>query len=567
MGLYMRKKIVPCLFAFVLLNFVPMQSRADDRYYLLLQARAANDSGEVARASAIYQDYLGEHPAVTGRKQGAFKKNPQYYLSNLLRAAGNLIGLQRTSGDFQGVGATLALLERVESDNFFGSKNRYTMAALFEENGDQDKALKWLRRIVEEQIQSPRQGNNKVFLRAVARLVTYYQEQGAEEEILSLKEKLKNSISVFDFDIIDREQVGSLLLNLGEEKLAEQVLTEIVFQARGQDFKTEEHAVVRSLTKLLKLKSDNLPESSRLMAALDEVRGDRELSPANQYALGLACLNGAEPQRGLSILEQLTEAQPESIQARKAMFVLGRASASSGDWEQAIRYYSEYVGRYPEPRFFSLKAYSRLIDCYWANFKNPDLVDAEVSNLADIVNDIAYFETQLNLARDLKNKGYDQLSEATFNLGLAEARRVLQGDIDDEKRLRTLWLIQKYAFPHDKNDLVEESATQALALVERDDQGSLRNSEKGRFIKSQALIWRSQARQNLGRMQEAEEDYSAFLAEFPESPDADFVLYSFGELCEKQGDSVRAQHLYQKVASGIWKDQARQKLKQQGLVQ
>ena len=99
----MRKMIVPSLFAFVLLSFVPMQSRADDRYYLLLQARAANDSGEVARASAIYREYLVGHPAVTGRKQGAFKKNPQYHLSNLLLAAGNLIDLQRTSGDFQGV--------------------------------------------------------------------------------------------------------------------------------------------------------------------------------------------------------------------------------------------------------------------------------------------------------------------------------------------------------------------------------------------------------------------------------------------------------------------------------
>jgi tetratricopeptide (TPR) repeat protein len=358
----MRKTIVPCLFAFVLLNLVPVQSRAEDRYYLLLQARAANDAGEIARANSIYQDYLAGHPAVTGRKQGAFKKNPQYYLSTLLRAAGDLIDLQRASGDFQGVGATLALLERVESDNFFGSKNRYTMATLFEENGDQDKALKRLRRIVEEQIQSPLQGNNKVFLRTVARLVTYCQEQGAEEEILSLKEKLKNSISVFGFDIIDREQIGSLLLNLGEKELAEQVLSEIVFQARGQDFDTEEHAVVRALTKLLKLKGDNLPESGRLMASLDEARGGRELTPANQYALGLACLNGADPQRGLRMLKHLTETRPEAIQARKAMFVLGRAFASSGDWEQAIRYYGEYVVKYPEPRFFSLKAYSRLID-------------------------------------------------------------------------------------------------------------------------------------------------------------------------------------------------------------
>jgi tetratricopeptide (TPR) repeat protein len=180
------------------------------------------------------------------------------------------------------------------------------------------------------------------------------------------------------------------------------------------------------------------------------------------------------------------------------------------------------------------------------------------------VNDIADFETQLNLARDLKDKGFDELAEATFNLGMIDVRNRLQDALEDEERLRILSIIQKYACPLEKFSLVEDSAREALELLGDPTKEKLKKSEKVRFFKSQTYIWLAQAYQKTKRPEDAINTYTDFLTEFQESRDANYVRFSLAEIYEGKGDLARAKGLYEKIDGGVWKERASNKLKKQG---
>lgn len=540
---------------------------AKDRYYLLNEARAAADQGEKQTAIDYYLKYIGSHPAVTGKKTGAYKKNAQYYLRNLLIAFSNLTEIQRGPNETGTLQMRLEKLDQVNSDNWLGSKNLFNLARIYSKNGATESALSCLTWIVSDQNRSPRKTNNKVFVRACDALLEIYQAGEMDAEKESIIRTLHGSLEKLDYDLKDRYRIGRILVEFGAREKGEAVLKDIVAGASRESLETEEHAVVRALVKLLKLKSSNSQVTNRLLTTLDAIGEGVELSPRNQYSLGIACLNAGQKKRGLLFLKNLKATYPESNYARRSLFVLARTAASASRWDQAIRYYSDYINRYPEPRFFSLKAYSRLIDCHWAKYKNPDLVESEVRELADIANDIADFETQLNLARDLKAKGFDDLAEATFDLGVIQARNHLEADMDKKKRLRLLWLLQKYSFPLGKYSQVEEFGIKALEIIGRGQRQNLPPTQKVKYFHSQTYIWLAQSYLKRNRPAEAEKAYLDFLTKFPESRDVDYVRFALAELYEKKGEVPRAKGLYKKVGGGVWKDRAVEKLEKQGKAQ
>jgi tetratricopeptide (TPR) repeat protein len=97
----------------------------------------------------------------------------------------------------------------------------------------------------------------------------------------------------------------------------------------------------------------------------------------------------------------------------------------------------------------------------------------------------------LNLARDLKWKGMDEMASATFSLGLSSAETFISENKNTYKALRAYWAIEKYAYAMDRFDLVEESANQVLEIVNNLKNAPLRSerSEKVEHIKSQTYLW------------------------------------------------------------------------------
>lgn len=565
----MKKLLFVCCF-FISIHIVvsPCLSLAMDRYDLLSQARVFSTQGKKLEALNVYTEYISTHPTVTGKKSANYKKNSQFYLKNILIAFSNMIEIQESLGQQQDVKNNILRLKSIQQDNFFGSKNLYSLGKIYKEYGETSEAIICFNKIVYDQIQSYQQSNNKVFIRSCIDLLEIYRTSNQVEKTASVITAITKSLALFnDFDLKDRYQIGKILLDNGDSEAGKNVLNAIIRDVNVEKFAEEEVAVVNTLVKLLKLNSSNHEETDRLLSKIDEFSKVQELSSGSQYSIGIACLNSGQQNRGIYYLENVKNRFPNTNYARKSLFVLGRVSASSSDWDKAIQYYAEYVDSYPEPRFFSLKAYSRLIDCYWAKYKNPNLIDAEVRHLADITNDIADFETQLNLARDLKDKGYDGLAEATFDLGISDAQIRLKTDLNYEERLRILWILQKYSFPMEKFSKVEEFARESLRLVNDPVNTRQNSSEKALFFKSQTYIWLAQVYQKTKRAEDARKVYSDFLAEFQGSKDADYVRFSLAEIYEEKGEQSHAMNLYQEIGEGVWKVRASKKLSGQGRVQ
>ncbi len=560
----MKKTKFGCCLLCILFLLPSSPTLAADRYYLLLDARVLVSEGHQAEAMAKYLEYIDSHPAITGKRTAAYKRNSQYYLRNLLIAFSNLLDQQRKAGLNQEVLGTLDRLQQVQKDNWFGSKNLYKLARIFKENGDLQKAVPYLQTIISDQIKDPKRTNNKVFVRACTDLIAIHRSTGNARQVTAVLLSAARGLEQFGFDLKDRYRIGRLMLENGDEKNGQKILADMIQSMSLDDLNAEEDAIIRAVVKLMNINANDANVTTAPLVTLDKFGNAHELSPRNQYSLGIACLGSGKKQRGIKLLEKIKDSYPETTYARKALFVLARMAANASDWTKAIDHYAEYIERYPKPRFFSLKAYSRLIDCQWAQMKDPRLTEAETHRLADLVNNIADYETQLNLARDLKDKGFDKLADATFEMGMADAQNLLQTHLEDEDRIRILWTIQKYAYPLEKFSVVEDSSHQLFRLLADPAKAQLRSSEKGRFFKAQSYIWLAQTYRDTARLDEAVKAYSNFLTEFPKSKDANYVRYSLAGTFEQKGDLPRAKGFYEKIDAGVWKKRASQKLHKQG---
>ena len=556
----MKKKTFAQLILGACSLFLTATAWASHPHPLLNQAQIFVSQGKQAEAIEKYQHYIATHPAVTRGEGRALPRNFQYQLRNLLIAYSHLIEQQKALGLEDEVQKSLAQLKQIRQHNEFGSKNLYSLARIYKNNGDLQEAMITLQTIVADQQRAPRKSNNKVFVRACAGLVEIHRTLGSVWELEDVLYTAFNGIESLDLDLRDRYRVGRLLLENGDKKGGEKVLAGILEHITLDDLATEENAIIRTVLKLLEINAGNTSASNHLVELIAGFDGAYQFSVPNQYRLAIALLNSGHEKRGLKALEQIKDNHPQTTHARRALFVLGRAAASASHWDKAISHYGEYISRYTEPRFFSLKAYSRLIDCQWAKLADHDLIAAEAQRLADLANDIADYETQLNLARDLKDKGFEELAQATFDLGLSDARNQLRKNITDRKRLRILWNLQRYAYPLERFDLVEDCALEAVHIMEDPHQTSLHVEEKPSFIKSQSLIWLGQARQRMNRPEDARMAYAQFLEEFQESRDADYVRFLMGRSHEDQNQLAEARKHYRKVKSGVWKEQATRKL-------
>lgn len=559
------RKIVIILWGFA--AFLPIFSgsaHALDKYYLLKKGNIARDEGRVEEAIGYYQEYIESHPTTQNTHSAQYHRQIQYYIRNLLMAYSNLLDLYREEVKQDEIDTWIKRLKAAYSDSCFGSKNMYSLALIYLDNNLPDDAIALFERIIKEQEDNYIQYNNKVALRACSKILKMYQSRGEDEKLTRLIESFHSGYSTLDFDLKDKYSLATLYLKYGLESAGEELLKQMIDEGWINPDDSDMNAIMRACSRLLEIYSKRKDEDpiEALLEKISQRYFVENLSPHNMYKLAVNYLKCGKREEGSRLLIQTKDQHLDTIFGRKALFLLGRISQTYEDWDSAIKYYAEYIDRCPDPPFFALKAYSQLIDSYWSKDAELQFVKDEIKKLSDIVNGVSDFETQLNLARDLKWKGIDDLSSATFQLGLSSAKRFISEHEGSYEALRTHWLIEKYAFTLDRFDLIEESGNCILELVEKMKDAPLKQESRERveYIQSQTYLWLAKCCRTKGDYQEARRLLMMFIEDYPNHPEIDYARYELGRIYEDDNKMDEAMSMYQVVQDGIWKNKAQERL-------
>ena len=554
-------KTLACLVIMVLI--FDSNCCALERYYLLKEGNIARNEGKIKEAIKYYQEYIESHPTTRNINSNRYNKRRQYYIRNLLIAYSNLLKIYRENRDSKPLDKWMKKLKQAYPYSGFGSKNLYSLAFIYLGNGLSADAIVIFEHIIREQKENYNPDNNKVMLRAYSKLLYIYKSQGENEGVANLIGSLKLNYPTSDFDLQDRYKLATLYLKYGTVTDGEELLNDIVYEGVCCGDASNINVLIRTYSKLMEIchKKGDRDCIGQLAGQISHNFESASLSASNMYTLAVTYLKCGMKEEGSRLLVEITDHFSYTTFGRKALFLLGRLSQSNEDWDSAIAYYAEYVKRYPDPLFFALKAYSRMIDSYWSRDASMELVQDEITDLCDIVNGISNFETQLNLARDLKWKGMDEMASATLSLGLDSAEKFISEHKNTYKALRAHWIIQRYAYALGRFDLVEESASQVLEIVNNLNNAPLgsERSEQVEHIKSQAYLWLARVyreRQN----PEAARFLKMFIEEFPDHKDIDYARYELGMLCEDENDTEAAMIIYNKIGDGIWQRKAQKRL-------
>ena len=112
---------------------------------------------------------------------------------------------------------------------------------------------------------------------------------------------------------------------------------------------------------------------------------------------------------------------------------------TKNEFSKSIGWFTKYIATYPEPVILSLKAYKRLLSAYEHLDPKFHLSDHDKYSLIEEMIPPANFENQLWLAGEMLLDGYDELSWATFSIGLANAKVWFSKEPDPYQALRIAW--------------------------------------------------------------------------------------------------------------------------------
>lgn len=540
---------------------------AYDKYYLLQQGNIARDLGNMSDAIQNYQDYITSHPLSqeTGFS-GPLLKNRQYFLRNLLRAYNNLFDLLRQNGRNDELYSYLNTLKKSYQPEQYGFKNTYNLARIYLENNYLVDATFLLETIIVGQRDEYFQRNNKVLLRAATKLMDIYTKQGEMEKQAQLCQNLQQC-TAWDFDYKDRYKLATIYLkNDPTSRIGGQLLTELVNETVSR-FSADAKIVLKAGIRLMdykKLLKDT--DGVNSAAARCKQYANEALPPASSYKLAVAFLKHDKKAEGKKLLHSISQNHPDTIWARKSLFLQGRTALSEQDWASAINHYSSYIQRYPEQTFFCMKAYSSLLDAYWARDGDLAQQQLDVTQFAEIVNQTADYETQLNMARELAFKGFDQLADATFVLGYTYAQKIILEYGDSLEAMRANWQLTKYAYALGRLELARKAGESVIERYEnlKPALTKVKDQEKADHYLSRSYLWLAKTFEKDGQQDQAKEILQHFVAEFPADTDTDYALFQLGELYEKDQQVSKAIELYEKVKKGQWKSKADLALKRYG---
>jgi outer membrane protein assembly factor BamD (BamD/ComL family) len=556
------------MFVCIILMF--SQGFASENYYLLKKGASAWDAGKLSEAIGFYQQYIDNHPATNDVSSDTYRQRKQYYIRNLLIAYKNLLEIYNQMGDHAAKSMWLDLLQALQAEAGLGAKNLYQAGWILLKNERENAATSIFERIVAEQCEAYNPLHNKVVLRSCRKLFDIYRQNGNTIKQAKLLETLQKKFPTKDFDPRDLYRLAILYLDFGLHQKGKKLLNQI---AAEDDFNVSSpylYARMDAYARLLEMgyeenkagfQSDKSGKTlEKWVVHLSQHYPQESLPPTVSYKLAVKYLKCDRIKEGVQLLEYIAKAHSKGATGRKALFLLGRVAQSRENWDEAISYFESYIQQYPDPLFFALKAYSRMIDAYWSKDGDIKLAEKDASLLADIVNQLADYETQLNLARDLKWMGMDELASATFNLGANAAEKDARKHAGTYKALRIHWLLTKYAQAIERFDLAEKNGKMALTLAQ---QFKTKNStefydkpEKTEYIESQIYLWLAKIYETQERYNEAEPLLRLFMKKYPDDREINYAGYALGQVLEKLGRVQDAAETYSGISHGMWKQKA-----------
>lgn len=536
---------------------------AFDGYYLIKEGDIALDQGRYDDARSSFEKYIDTHPATLNTKSPKYQKKRQYYIKNLLAAYSDLFEVFRETGNEAEFARRLAMLKATYNDGGFSHKNMYNLAEIYLDCNLEEDARPILELIITQHAISHYPYNIKVTLRAYSKLFKIYRAKGDIAAIEKLLAALEENYPDPEFDINDKYNLALLYQKNGRDEQGAALLKALIADEPFSSNSPFIHTLVKTYVKLLGISYGQGKKAAckEIMSHLDGGEIEK-LSPGNAYKLAVAFLNTDEKETGRKIFDNLSEKFPETVWGRKSLFLRARDAMSSKDWDTAIDRYSTYIDRYPDKYFFALKAYSSLLDAHWSRDGNLEDQEIKISLFADIINQVTDYETQLNLARDLKRKGFGDLANSTFTLGVAAANEEIEKDPLALSAIRANWQIAKYAVEFEKFDIALERGASVIkqSKNEKSPLRSKQEKERSDHFLSRTYLNLAEIYESSDDFDNAEEMLNHFVDEFPGDVDADYAIYKLGCLYEKTNRKSEAAEIYRKLRGGNWKEKAAKRL-------
>lgn len=553
----MKKPAFTILLLAISLFFLSVHSlQASENDHLLKSGDLSKSQGKDLEAARYYQEYILNHPFTT---ESAPPKKRQRAVHNLLRAYTHLLDILRDQNQLEARDEWLMQLLGMYDSMSFRSKQRYTLARILQANDWIETSISLYEKIIDDQLHEYQPGNNTTFLSAVARLTNIHAKRGDIDSINSIlsllrscptenwteKDSLKRARLIVKYDRNNGEanrELRDLITNIDDPKLLTTRITAAI-----QLLSSHEQDTPEELLKTIKIVEN-----------LESVISQ----PSQLYKLSLAYFKHGRKDKAIRLLSNISTDFSETIWARKSLFLLGRTALCDEDWDAAIQHFSNYIERYPDQIFFCLKAYSKLLDAYWARDGYLAEQDVEMQYFADILNQTSNYETQLNFSRDLKYKGYHQLADSTFILGYSSAQEELKSAESPIKKMRILWQVTKYAYQTGKIDLAKESGETVVMLYNelKAEKGFTKHQTKAGHYLSRTYLWLAKSYEDTGEILSAIALLEDFIAQFPQDADIEYATIQLAINYERLGDPISAAALYETVKNERWKDTATQAL-------
>jgi len=442
------------------------------------------------------------------------------------------------------------LLFHVLSGTSSAKTSLFKEAGIAEKSGDFDNAL-----FLYEEVLKQDHGSVKPHLRAYDHILKIHDMRKEAEKRNALLAVLKGKYPDESFDLLDVEKLSVMYLKYGTAGEALELQRTIVDTPCTP---VNRKAILRTYSRLLKYHAER-NEGAVLPDLLNGLTGLASCDPDEKdvYESAMLHLKYGDRSKAADTLRYLTQAYPDATSARQALFVLAKEAEGIKDYSSAIRYYTAYIKNYPEHTFFVQKACQRIVDCTLAQGKGT-LSGEFAQQVANWVNGVSDYRSQLDLARNLKEKNMDLLAEGVFATGHGAALQFILGNPETYEALKAHLEIARAAYLFLRYELVEESALAMLNDFKKIEGGS--NSEDVRFVQSQAYLWLAKIYKEQKRYSDAITRLQSFLDLYPKHKDRDYAHYELGLIYEKTGNTKKSREFYSKVASEPLKTQAEQRL-------
>ncbi len=438
----------------------------------------------------------------------------------------------------------------ISSVNVYALQHYFKNAKKAEESGNPEKALSLYNKVLERYPYK-----TKSLLRAYDHILNIYKNRKDGHNKKKLLTDLKSNYPNSSFDLRDVEKLSLIYLKYGEADEALRLQWKIINEPYSPAYRS---TILRTYSRLLKHYGDKREiQMYDLLSRLNFLPTD-EFDDRDIYKYAMLYLKYGDKAEAIKIMRKIVQTHPDTVASRKTLFVLAEEAQKTRDYETAIDYYSIYIERYPEKTFYVQKAYQRIVDCYLTK-GDKRFSEELMKQVADWVNGVSDYRSQLNLAADLKSKNLDKLAEVTFYTGYDEAMRLIAVNPESYDALKAYLEIQRAAHAIERYEIVEQAAT-AILRDFNNLKGDTEFNRNVNFIKSQAYLWLAMIYKKHERYDETIKMLENFLRLYPEHKDREYALYELGRSYENKGTPEQARELYMLITSEPLKSMAKRRL-------